>query len=134
MLDQYLNIKICDFGWCAENCAVKRTTFCGTYEYMAPEMIFRSEYDYRVDVWAVGVLLYELLHGTAPFKGKSIEEVQESMLKGCYEINPKLSDSVKHLIEQILQFKPEERLSLEAISQHPWMKEMEEVVKEYMKQ
>jgi serine/threonine protein kinase len=134
LLDQYLNIKICDFGWCAENCAVKRTTFCGTYEYMAPEMIFRSEYDYRVDVWAVGVLLYELLHGTAPFKGKSIEEVQESMLKGCYEINPKLSDSVKHLIEQILQFKPEERLSLEAISQHPWMKEMEEVVKEYMKQ
>jgi serine/threonine protein kinase len=51
---------------------------------MAPEMIFRSEYDYRVDVWAVGVLLYELLHGAAPFKGKSIEEVQESMLKGCY--------------------------------------------------
>ena len=76
LLDQYLNIKICDFGWCAENCAIKRTTFCGTYEYMAPEMIFRSEYDYRVDIWAVGVLLYELLHGTAPFKGKSIEEVQ----------------------------------------------------------
>ena len=50
---------------------MKRSTFCGTYEYMAPEMLFKGEYDYRVDIWALGVLLYEMLHGRAPFKGKT---------------------------------------------------------------
>ena len=43
---------------------------------MAPEMIFKTEYDYRVDIWAMGVLLYEMLHGNAPFKGKNSSEVQ----------------------------------------------------------
>ena len=112
LLDQYLNLKICDFGWCAENINMKRNTFCGTYEYMAPEMIFHKDYDYRVDIWALGILLYEMLHGYAPFKGKTMEEVQESMLRGTYEINPKLSSQVKRLIEEILQFKVEERLSI----------------------
>jgi serine/threonine protein kinase len=75
-LDSYSNIKICDFGWCAEDINAKRTTFCGTYEYMAPEMLFKAEYDYKVDIWALGVLLYEMLHGFAPFKGKCAAEVQ----------------------------------------------------------
>lgn len=43
---------------------------------MAPEMLFKSAYDYRVDIWALGILLYEMLHGFAPFKGKSASEVQ----------------------------------------------------------
>jgi len=43
---------------------------------MAPEMLFKSDYDYRVDVWALGILLYEMLHGHAPYKGKSASEVQ----------------------------------------------------------
>jgi serine/threonine protein kinase len=51
---------------------------------MAPEMLFKTEYDHHVDVWALGVLLYELLHGYAPFKGKTANEVQESVLKGGY--------------------------------------------------
>ena len=38
---------------------------------MAPEMIFDKKYDYRVDIWALGILLYELLHGYAPFEGES---------------------------------------------------------------
>lgn len=84
MLDSVNNIKLCDFGWSAEDKNLKRNTFCGTYEYMAPEMLFKGEYDYRVDVWALGVLLYEMLHGHAPFKGKSSAEVKESMLRGVF--------------------------------------------------
>lgn len=49
---------------------------------MAPEMLFKGEYDYRVDIWALGVLLYEMLHGYAPFKGKNAVDVQEAMLAG----------------------------------------------------
>jgi serine/threonine protein kinase len=51
---------------------------------MAPEMLFKAEYDYRVDIWAIGVLLYEMLHGNAPFRGNTAEEVQQSMLGGIY--------------------------------------------------
>jgi serine/threonine protein kinase len=43
---------------------------------MAPEMIFNSHYDYRVDIWALGVLLYEMVHGYAPFKGESVNDVK----------------------------------------------------------
>jgi serine/threonine protein kinase len=58
LLDKHLNIKLCDFGWAAENISTPRSTFCGTYEYMAPEMIFGNTYDFRVDTWALGILLY----------------------------------------------------------------------------
>jgi serine/threonine protein kinase len=75
LLDEDGNIKLCDFGWSADDIKFKRTTYCGTLEYMAPEMISAQVYnlilfkphDFRVDVWSVGVLLFELLHGFAPF-------------------------------------------------------------------
>jgi serine/threonine protein kinase len=46
---------------------------------MAPEMIFESVYNYKIDIWALGILLYELLHGFAPFKGDSVNEVKNKM-------------------------------------------------------
>jgi serine/threonine protein kinase len=47
----------------------QRDTFCGTLEYIAPELFFSENYGAKADVWALGILLYEMLHGTAPFKG-----------------------------------------------------------------
>lgn len=72
LIDHAYNLKLCDFGWCAENIRTSRSTFCGTYEYMAPEMLFHGNYDYRIDIWALGVLLYEMVHGHAPFRGDSV--------------------------------------------------------------
>lgn len=73
LLDNACNVKICDLGWATDNITTKRKTFCGTYEYMAPEMVFEQEYNFTIDVWALGVLLYELLHGFAPFPAKSLD-------------------------------------------------------------
>ena len=68
LLDKRGNIKLCDFGWSAKEQDV-RNTFCGTLDYMAPEMLEKGKYDHRVDIWSLGILLFELLHGVAPFKG-----------------------------------------------------------------
>lgn len=71
LLDHNLNVKICDLGWAAEDIKQNRKTFCGTYEYMAPEMVLERQYNYKIDIWALGILLYELTHGVAPFQAKS---------------------------------------------------------------
>lgn len=74
LLDDHYNVKICDFGWSAGR-ERSRKTFCGTYEYMAPEIYNNRRYDYRVDIWSLGILLFELLHGYSPFKGKNMQLV-----------------------------------------------------------
>ena len=58
----------------------KRKTFCGTLDYISPEMFNRKGHDYRVDVWSVGVLAYELCTGKPPFEGESMKE---TMKKAC---------------------------------------------------
>lgn len=69
LLDRNKNIKLCDFGGTVlleEN--QERKTFFGTYEYMAPEIIEGNTYNSSVDIWALGILLYEILHGYSPFR------------------------------------------------------------------
>jgi serine/threonine protein kinase len=68
LLDESNNIKLCDFGWCVELNLGNRVTFCGTYEYMAPEIINELPYNNSIDIWSLGILLYELIHGYSPFK------------------------------------------------------------------
>ena len=72
LLDADRNIKVCDFGWSAELKGEKRQTYCGTPDYMCPEMVWSQDgYDHTVDLWALGVLIYEMLHGYPPFQGKT---------------------------------------------------------------
>ena len=72
LIDKDGNIKLCDFGWSAESSSFeKRTTFCGTVDYLAPEMIKNQPHDHSLDIWCTGILLFELLHGYAPFNGNN---------------------------------------------------------------
>jgi serine/threonine protein kinase len=95
---------------------------------MAPEMLFHGSYDYRIDVWALGVLLYEMVHGHAPFRGDSVSEVKERMLRGSYELSDALSDSLKDLITDILKFDPQERITLKDILTHQWVADMQDII------
>ena len=63
--------KLCDFGWCTQNKDFLRQTFCGTPLYVSPEILNGDAYDEKIDIWAIGVLGYELMTGSIPFRIKS---------------------------------------------------------------
>jgi serine/threonine protein kinase len=70
MLNIYtqLQVRLADFGWSVHSKTNRRQTFCGTLDYLAPELIEGQPYTYTVDNWQLGVLLYEMLVGAAPFQ------------------------------------------------------------------
>jgi serine/threonine protein kinase len=67
LLDEDMKIKISDFGWSIKSDSNFRKTFCGTYDYLCPEMIKNRPYDNSIDIWSLGILTYELACGRAPF-------------------------------------------------------------------
>ena len=68
-------IKLCDFGWAKELTLENRKTFCGTAEYMAPEMVTSENYGFGVDIWSLGNLLYEMIFGHSPFEGENMNSI-----------------------------------------------------------
>ncbi|CAD8078068.1 unnamed protein product [Paramecium sonneborni] len=128
LLDKDGNIKICDFGWSAEMMITQtRNTFCGTIDYMTPEMLEDKPHDQTLDMWCLGVLLYELIHGTAPFKGRNdFEKCQNILKQQDFEIVA--SDQAKDLILGLMKRDSKQRLTMESVFQHPWLEKM---AKEY---
>ena len=121
LLDQNYRVKLSDFGW-ANFCNKDetRTTFCGTPEYLSPEMVKKLPHDYRVDIWSLGVLLFECLAGYPPFTGKTEEDLFKNIrqLKIHWPIDfPPLA---KNLVMKILKLNPKERPSLDEILKHSW--------------
>lgn len=125
-MDSFGNVKLCDFGWATHSIHKKRKTICGTYDYMAPQLIFDELYDYTVDIWALGILLYELLHGVTPFPQDSIEYARKTMKKREIKYYEDISIEAKQLIGSILAFNPKMRLSINAIKDHPWVRKMKD--------
>lgn len=120
LLDKDNKVKICDFGWCVQSNEM-RTTFCGTLDYMAPEMVLGKGHTFQLDLWAMGVLLYELIHGYAPFRALADAEKCKQILSADMNFTSHISPAAKDLITKLLKTEPSERLALNSVLSHPWM-------------
>ena len=116
-------IKLCDFGWSVKLNDDKRTTFCGTVEYMAPEIIKKQKYDEAIDVWSLGVLLYELVHSYSPFYSEDLDmkKIGNNITNNNLKFKDGLSKEYKELVQKLLIKESDKRIKIEDIFQHPFM-------------
>ncbi|KAH0484034.1 MAG: uncharacterized protein KVP18_004466 [Porospora cf. gigantea A] len=116
-------IKLSDFGWSNESNSEKqgRLTFCGTLEYLAPEMVQGHAHDTSLDMWAVGVLLYEFLCGMAPFTGNAAQDVFSKIVQGRVRFPGGLDVDAVDMIMRLLRREPGERLTAEKALLHPFI-------------
>ena len=141
LLDGSGGIKLCDFGWCVNVAKGERTTFCGTYEYMAPEMINDEFYDMGIDIWSLGVLLYEMLHGYSPFRAhKFVKDAKKAQVEifiniknNNYTINKDISEECIDLIDKLLTTDTRKRIKIDELFQHPWVVNKEKEYFPYFK-
>ncbi len=122
MIDSEGNLKLTDFGL-SKRCSKDDfcETFCGTTEYLAPEIVNERPYNYLVDNWALGVLLYEMLYGYAPFYSNKKSKITTNIRKVNYSF-PTTSEEYDHVndvISKLLRRNPKERLKIEEILEHP---------------
>mmetsp|Transcript_5233 Transcript_5233/g.8007 ORF Transcript_5233/g.8007 Transcript_5233/m.8007 type:complete len:312 (+) Transcript_5233:151-1086(+) len=119
-------IKLADFGWSVASATareeMKRQTLCGTLDYLPPEMVAEQTYDERVDIWMTGVLMYEMLVGTAPFAAPGVDETYDKVEECSYSLPPDISSEAKELVKALLVKDPRERLwPIKHVLLHPWI-------------
>uniref|UniRef100_A0A914S333 Aurora kinase n=1 Tax=Parascaris equorum TaxID=6256 RepID=A0A914S333_PAREQ len=81
-----------------------------------------ADFGWSVDLWSLGVLCYEFLVGRPPFESKTSSETYKLILKVRYDFPPHISLDARDLISKLLRRRPEERLSLKGVMQHPWIR------------
>lgn len=101
-------------------------TSCGSPHYAAPEIIYGRRYrGDKADIWSCGIILFALLTGFLPFDGGDLSNTLRLVKKGDYHIPKWLSLEAADLVQRILQKRPEDRLSIEEIWNHPLLKKYE---------
>ena len=121
-------LKVCDFGGSVEHIlgdTTERKTFCGTYEYMSPEMVQHVPHGHQIDVWALGILLYELVHNREPFSimnTRSARPNTKAILEGEIKFKQNLSEQYKDLVKRLLNRDPKKRIPLIKVFMHPWVR------------
>lgn len=128
LLDLKGYVKLVDFGFAKRLQVGRKTwTFCGTPEYVAPEVILNKGHDISADYWSLGVLMFELLTGTPPFTGPDPMKTYNSILKGidAVEFPRNITRTANALIKRLCRDNPAERLGyqrggIKDIQKHKW--------------
>jgi len=125
LLDENHHAKLCDFGFVAR---IPKTGLCfqecGSLAYMSPEMVLASGYDQRVDVWALGIMFFEMFTGLSPFKSAFTEKETRRKIGDmdwCEEAWARVPGAAHPLIKSLLRRSLEERCSLSGALSDPWL-------------
>ena len=112
LLDREGHVKIADFGLCKEEIffEARTKTFCGTPEYLAPEVLDDADYGRAVDWWGLGVVMYEMMCGRLPFYNRDHDILFEMILMEDVKFPRTLSNSARELLRGLLQKEPSKRL------------------------
>ncbi|WAQ97092.1 KGP1-like protein [Mya arenaria] len=128
LLDGHGYCKLVDFGFAKKVGLGRKTwTFCGTPEYVAPEVILNKGHDITADYWSLGILMFELLTGSPPFSGQDPMKTYNIILKGIdtIEFPRKITKNATNLIKKLCRDTPTDRLGfgrggIREIQKHKW--------------
>ena len=124
LLNEGGRVLLADYGWSNFNIdGDVRKTFCGTPEYIAPEMLMKKGHDTRVDIWSIGILMFELLSGYSPFVAKTNQELYQNIKRLKIQWPKDMPPLAKNLISKILKLNPLDRPSFDEILDHQWFKQ-----------
>ncbi|KAM9050998.1 serine/threonine-protein kinase Sgk3 isoform 5-T8 [Megaptera novaeangliae] len=130
LLDSVGHVVLTDFGLCKEGIAISdtTTTFCGTPEYLAPEVIRKQPYDNTVDWWCLGTVLYEMLYGLPPFYCRDVAEMYDNILHKPLSLRPGVSLTAWSILEELLEKDRQNRLGAKEdfleIQNHPFFESL----------
>lgn len=116
-------VKLGDFDCCTSS-NYRLKVLCGTSEYIAPEVLGYKPYDEKADIWSLGILLFEMLHGYTPFKAATRCEIYMRIFKGKIVFSAAIKNDLKDLILRMLRLQDKRRPTTEEILNHPWIQRM----------
>ncbi|XP_012891508.1 PREDICTED: sperm motility kinase Z-like [Dipodomys ordii] len=124
LIDLCGRVKLCDFGLGTRfTPGQKLEVQCGSLPFWAPEQFLEEGYyGDKVDVWSLGVVLYTMLMGQFPFRGRTWSRLQAQVSKGNFILRRYLSEESKSLLALLLTTDPEHRPSLARVLRHPWLR------------
>ncbi|XP_076439808.1 serine/threonine-protein kinase Sgk2-like isoform X2 [Babylonia areolata] len=112
LLDSKGHVVLTDFGLCKEGITAEKTTstFCGTPEYLAPEVLQKRPYDKTVDWWCLGAVLYEMVYGLPPFYSRDTTEMYNNIVHKPLRLRTNISVAGRNILEELLRKEKSERL------------------------
>ena len=122
LINSEMKAKLTDFGWSnyLNKSDMKRTTMCGTPIYLAPELVNNYGHDHRVDIWCIGVLMFELLTGLPPWIGEDVQTLKYNIINMKIRWPKNMDRDAVDLLKKTLRYNPDERISLRNMLLHPF--------------
>tara|TARA_B100001758_G_scaffold227388_1_gene220789 strand:- start:263 stop:1225 length:963 start_codon:yes stop_codon:yes gene_type:complete len=122
LLTENNKVKICDFGF---SCLYTEIDYeiCGSPFYMAPEMLTKKKYDDKIDLWSLGIILFQMLEGKVPYTSNTIKDLLKELenINFSLLISDHLSLNCKKLIENLLIIDPIKRICWNSFFNHDWL-------------
>lgn len=124
LFDENFNLRLIDFGFskCLQENNILATR-CGSLLYCAPELIKGLDYSYDIDIWSLGIILFVLVAGFYPFDDQNITVLAQRIIYADFTCPKHFSNELEELVRKMLEKDPADRISLEEIIEHPWVKD-----------